>query len=392
MVNSILNSNHKFKIRFPNVLLLGCFLLLILQPAFGQLVSEDAKGEEVQVQYLGGSFLVNSANDSIKIGYTLRNKSDWCLGIDVAGKAENGIASLLKNGDLTPNVKINFNIGYVFNSEWKKRNIKVKKEIDEKKKKGEEEINEKYNQKLKALSTISEEDLNQRIALLEKEKQEELDGLNEQLENEAILKLEKKIPKQTSWINLKVGYEKAEFKIFSPEASFDEQIKKKEFNGFSVQLSFQSYLYNYNTLVNLSLGIKRTNNISELKKVEITDETIYGNSVQTTRLNKKSFIAWQGSFETFNMGYILLSSFWKPSQVPLGVLTYGRYNYSSLIRSMNLGIGGYILTPKESNTRFVPLGGILVEYEDKFDSGMEDISFGDRFTISLVVSIPFLTN
>jgi hypothetical protein len=424
MSNSISNLNHQLKIRSSYLLLLICLLLLNSQPIFSQLIFEDVKGEEVLIKYLGGSFLVNSANDSIKIGYAFRNKYDWCFGIDVAGKAENGIASLLKNGDLTPNVKINFNIGFVLGSKWKDLDDIIKKTEEDRiakiekietdfknsKLKKKEEITEKYNEIEKKLKKNHEE--NQIKVLLEyllgnqleKEKQKEIAAfnkkskkekekmiaeLNERLENYETEKL--RLPMQTSWLNLKIGYEKADFKIFSPEASFDEQIKKKEFNGFSFQLSYQSFLYNYAALINFSLGFKRTNNISELKKVELTDEIICGNSGQTARLNKKSFIAWQGSFETFNMGYILLSSFWKPSQVQLGVLTYGRYNYSRLIRSLNLGLGGYILKAKESNTGFVPIGGILVEYEDKFDSETEVISFGDRFTVSLVLNIPFLT-
>lgn len=395
------NSNHLFKMNTPYLLLLISFFVLISPPIFGQLVFEDTKGEEVLVQYLGGLFSVNSANESIRIGYAFKNGKDWCFGVDAVGKAENGVASLFGNGDFTPGVKINFNIGYVFYSEWEwiKKNKKVYKEIMEIKKEKVEEIDEKYKAELDKWNKNKEncpDEILKIEELLEEKKQKELDDLDRSLEKEAVNRLNRlleTIPKQTRWLNLRVGYEKAKFKIFSPEASFEEQIKEEDFDGFSVQLSYQSYLCNYNTLVNLSLGFKRTNNISELKKVELTDETIYGNSGQTTRLNDKKFTAWQGTFEKFNMRYILLSSFWRPSNIPLGVLTYGRYSHSSLIRSLNLGIGGYILKAKKDKARLVPLGGVMLEYEDKFNSEMaevEDISFGDRFTISLVLNIPFL--
>lgn len=390
------NSNHRFKIRAPYLLFLISFLVLISHSIFGQLVFEDTKGEEVLVQYIGGLFSVNSANESIRIGYAFRDGEVWCFGVDAVGKAENGVASLFGNGDFTPGVKINFNIGYVFNSEWRKKNKKVYADINKKREKEKEKIEAKYKAELDKWNKNKEncpDEILKIEELLEEKKQKELEDLYRSLEKEAINRLVRTIPKQTRWINLRVGYEKAKFKIFSPEASFEEQIKEEEFDGFSVQLSYQSYLFHYNALVNLSLGFKRTNNISELKKVELTDETIYGNSGQTTRLNDKKFTAWQGTFEKFNMRYILLSNFWKPSEASLGVLTYGRYSYSSLIRSLNLGIGGFILKAKDDKTGFVPLGGIMVEYEDKFKSEMaevEDISFGDRFTISLVLNIPFL--
>lgn len=396
MVSITLNKNYQLKRCFHYLFSGIVFCLLIAQPIFAQLVFEDTKGEEVLVQYMGGSFFVNSANESIKIGYTLRNGTDWCLGVDVAAKAANGIASLLKSGDLTPGVKMNLNIGYVFNSEWRKKNFAVYNIIDGKRRREEKQIEERYQSELDKLKMekgkCSEEALERVRELLKEKKETELAELKKKLEQEAENRLVRTIPKQTSWINLKVGYEKESFKIFSPEASFENQIKNEGFNGFSVQLSYQSYLFDYNNLVNVSLGIRRTNNVSELKKVELTDELIYGNSGQTTRLNKKTFTAWEGTFERFNVGYILLSSFWKPTKAQVGVLTYSRYNYSRLTRTLNFGLGGFVLKSKENKTGFVPLGGIIVEYEDKFGSETKDISFGDRISISLVLNIPFLTN
>ena len=199
------------------------------------------------------------------------------------------------------------------------------------------------------------------------------------------------MPKQKNWINLRLGYEKEEFKLFSPEASFENQITNKSFNGLSVRLSYNSYLHDYDTLVSFAIGISQTNNASLLKKVELTDETVYGTSDENiTRSSKKTFTARQGTFETFNLGYILLSSFWKPSKLPFGIIAYGRYNYSRLVRSLNLGTGIYILKSKEKS--LVPLGGIVVEFEDKFDSEMKDVSFGDRFTVNLALTLPlFMT-
>lgn len=388
-------NNVRKSISFYSWLLVMCFLLF---PSMitAQMVFEDAKGQDVLVQYLGGLISLNTSNDSIKAGFTIKSSDSWCFGFDVSGKTTNGTLTLLKGGTVNPGIKINMNIGYVLQkTDWESINYVQMRKTDYEKKKRLKRI--KYNYKLKKtslekyLQKVQDEQDKERLkkALVELEKDKNLKRAKVMKEMEKMThdEVARKLPKQRNWINLRLGYERAKFKMFSPDADFENQLTDELFDGFSAQLSFNSYLRYYNVLVSFAVGICHTNNAADLKKVEITDETNYGNSEQVVRFGKETVTARQGKFEEFNKGHLLLSGFWKPSKLPFGLISYGRYNYSRVLRSINLGVGAYIV---KSTNALIPLGGVLVEYEDKFKGEIEDISLGDRFTISLVVNFPIL--
>jgi len=412
----IFNILHKVRMLF--IFTLICFLTV--QPLLGQTIFESKNGESLFVRYAGGIVDVNTANNSIKFSFMLNYSSSWRFGFDISGKSTNGIAPLLKKGKITPGFKINLNIGYLFDYKRKAklyddhaRRIAILDEnipldIIEKINKKAKELDENIEMELEKLENELEESESdsekrkkiismKRIELQEKKKEalkkmrkkEIKDRKNEERDRIKVEKEKEKLrPKK--WLNLRLGYENTKYKMFSPDEPYEKQLTDEFFSGISGQLSYNIFMFDSQMLFSLAIGVSRSNNAAFLKTVELTEETIvaYPDEI-TRRIKKENITAKQGEFETFNMGYLQLSSFWKPSKrYPFGLIGYGRYNYSNLIRSVNFGFGVFILKSKDALT---PVGGIVVEYEDQFNSKMDNISFSERIKVNLTIKLPLFS-
>ncbi|UCH96262.1 MAG: hypothetical protein JSV88_05235, partial [Candidatus Aminicenantes bacterium] len=97
--------------QFIPIIITVCFLLGA-QTMFSQSASEDSKGDPITFPHPGGQVNVNIATNTIKIEELFRLKDNWLLGFAVSGKANNGIASILNTGSVSPGAKFSLNIGY----------------------------------------------------------------------------------------------------------------------------------------------------------------------------------------------------------------------------------------------------------------------------------------
>lgn len=410
------NATHKVRILF-----IFTFICLFHgQLIFGQTIFESKDEESLFVRYAGGIMNINTANKSIKASFMLNYSSSWRLGFDVSGKSTNGIAPLLKKGKITPGFKINLNIGYLFDY---KRKVKlyndyatrianldknIPLDIIEKIEKKASELDKNIEKELEELEKKLEESepdpekrkkvvSKKKIELEEKKKnalkemrEKEIAKRKDEEKQKIIAEMDKEKLKPKKWLNLRLGYENSKYKIFSPEEPYETQISDEVFSGISGQLSYNIFMFDSQMLLGLAIGISYSNNAAWLTEVELTDEIVVASPNETTqRIKRENITARQGKFKSFYKGYLQLSSFWKPSKrYPFGIIGYGRYNYSNVIRSINLGFGIYIVKSKDALS---PVAGIIVEYGDQFDSTKSNISFADRLKVNLDIKIPFFT-
>ena len=267
-----------------------------------------------------------------------------------------------------------------------------KKELDVLEKEYEElvkEINPTEPSQKKLLTSVVEKVHQIKTEMIKKKWDAERKNRKSKVQEEVIEKLDNMPLEPRKWLNLRIGYENSKFRIFSPDALFDKQIEEELFNGVFSQLSYNIYFFEGQTLLSLAVGFGNSNNASWLRKVNLTERIVYNDpNGENQRIEEKNITARRGKFEKFNLGYIQAGMFWKPfKEHPFGILGYGRYSDSGSLRAVNLGLGFYITRKKNA---LDPIGGINVEYEDKYGSEIEVIPFGKRFKVNLVINYPII--
>lgn len=81
-------------------------------PSTGQSIFEDSKGNSAIFLPSGGTFRLNAADASLKFSYADRvSTKKLFYGFDVSGKTNDGLFSLISNGNISPGTKVNGIIG-----------------------------------------------------------------------------------------------------------------------------------------------------------------------------------------------------------------------------------------------------------------------------------------
>lgn len=186
------------------------------------------------------------------------------------------------------------------------------------------------------------------------------------------------------WIGLKFGYEGASFDIFNPKNDFNNQIKNVSFNNFSTSLYANTQIFESGRcFLGFSVGLKRSNNYKDLDDLELTDETVFFDTLNhITRSYKIIRTVKVGDYKTYNVVPINIDLFWYPTN------QFGLYHFwrSKLIDNNitnSFGTGFYLL---KNGSPFSSIGGILFQINDisKIDAG-----FSKNITISFIIGYKF---
>lgn len=157
------------------------FFILLFMSAnnyFAQTLFEDSNGEKVLVQYNCGETIntmitANIADNSLNMSAEIRFDHNYLLGVEISGKAKNGLAKIFSEGNTMPGVGINLNFGYSFGA--KKRFERIS-EIEQ------QSINKivkvDINFEINTLKGIAETEIMNKVDDLNKK----LDGIKEDLE------------------------------------------------------------------------------------------------------------------------------------------------------------------------------------------------------------------
>ena len=161
------------------------------------------------------------------------------------------------------------------------------------------------------------------------------------------------------WLTLKMGYERVNFKLFSPTANFGEQISNKTFESPTGLLSFNLKLGG-TALIALGAGYRKSNNFDDLDEIKLTDtKQIINQATNTIRTYSNSLIVKSGSFKSFNQGLGFIDIFWIPKNLPrIGFFHYYRPMLIDKKVKSGLGSGFYLLKKKNP---FASIAGISIE-------------------------------
>ncbi len=261
---------------------------------------EDSEGKS-SIIYLesGGIGKINITDANIKLCY-LHHVSDeyFRYGGEVMGKASNGISTLFEKKDIAPEAKIRASLGY----QWI-LSAKPSGEVEE--------------------------------------------------DNTMIV---------DDWTTIQVGYSHGQYRIVNPRNSFDHQIEKQKFDGFSI-VGYYNLLFKHNFFLGVSIGLDRQNNYGSLEEVEVTDRTVtfdtsgFSRSIVTTESLRR------GEFIVNNHFLANYDIMWIPGflNYRMGIDLFGRYDRGGGNSNFKPGIGLFI-TEKGAPTKVV--GGITFESVD----------------------------
>ncbi|WP_343524872.1 hypothetical protein [Pedobacter sp.] len=83
------------------------------EPYTGQSIFEDRKGGSAIFLPSGGTFRLNTADASLKFSFSnLVSSQKFFYGLEILGKTNDGLVSLISKGDISPGSKINGVIGF----------------------------------------------------------------------------------------------------------------------------------------------------------------------------------------------------------------------------------------------------------------------------------------
>ncbi|HEY5536465.1 MAG TPA: hypothetical protein VIL99_16215 [Ignavibacteria bacterium] len=277
------------------------FTLIIFQPYINaQTGFEDADSKSSIILDKNGVSKFNITDASIKIGYLFHNsESRYRFGFDVSGKAENGIASLFENDNIAPNANLNLTLGY--------QTI--------------------FSQPLDAPN------LNTKYFIVD------------------------------DWFTIQIGYNKAQYKLFNPLKAKEEQVQKRNFDGFNVT-GYYNILFKYNYFLGVSLGFAKLNNYQSLNEVELIDKTIVIDELGFQRYINKTQKLRRGDLNIVNHILLNFDAVWIPKffSYRVGIDVFGRYDKFEETDSFTPGLGIFI-TQEGAPTHVI--GGISFSYKDK---------------------------
>jgi hypothetical protein len=172
-------------------------------------------------------------------------------------------------------------------------------------------------------------------------------------------------PLTDDWLTFRVGYRRARYKILSEDNSFDEQVRKQNFDGFSAIVAYNA-LFKWSKgplLLGVASGAERRNNIDDLDEVEVNDEVFTSSSGSTQRSVVARDKAFSGVYKESTAVPIYTDLVWFPKQFEsrIGLNFFTRSNVGQGDRNFEPGIGLFF-TKAGSPTRV--LGGISVSARD----------------------------
>jgi len=168
---------------------------------------------------------------------------------------------------------------------------------------------------------------------------------------------------QDDWLTIQIGYKRAQYSLFIADNIYDNQIEKKNFDGYSIMV-FHNILFQGNVLTGISLGYEQQNNYGSLKKIEVTDtKTIYEGegqlrtTTQTQKLRQGDYIENNHLLANFDI-------IWVPDFLgeQVGIDFFGRYDGSKDKKIFKPGLGFFIL---KKGAPTIVLGGITFESVEK---------------------------
>lgn len=344
----------------PGKILAFMFLAITIgMPAQGQQPFQDAKGESSIFITDGGFAQINIADPSIRLGF-LRNISneEWTYGFNLSGKLTGTRAALINNNNVAPDAQFSFTIG-------KNDPFSGKLELDQ-------IIVSRYlRERLQTL--LLEKGLLKKGETLPKPKTAKnlVEYLGEVTESGLLRGIDtgqifdlpelKKFAPNFSRILFQGGYSFKQYNLYSPTATFDNQIHKKNFHSPSAQLIYFRQLTG-RKLLGASVGVQRSNNIGDFTEVEVRDFTS-AVSGSTTREVSRIRKALRGDYKESTKAFINTDFAWFPAALEsrIGVNFFTRSGLTGNEKGFRPGIGLF-LSEKGAPTRVV--GGVSVSLDN----------------------------
>jgi len=167
------------------------------------------------------------------------------------------------------------------------------------------------------------------------------------------------------WLTLQVGYHRARYKIFSGSNTFSNQVRKQNFDGYSVRLAYNALFRNSHgpIIVGVSGGPERRNNTDDLDEVEINDQLSSTTSGTTQRTVAVHQNVLSGVYKETTAVPINTDVVWFPKQFEsrIGLNFFTRSNIGQGDKRIEPGFGLFF-TKDKAPTRV--LGGISVSVRD----------------------------
>lgn len=242
---------------------------------------EDSDGKSSLIFEKGGTGKINLTDASIKISYLYHKSNKPCrYGIELSGKASNGISTLFEKDNIAPEAKVKLSFGY----QWL--------------------LSKKISGSDKEESGIIVDD----------------------------------------WATIQLGYSRAQYKLFTPTKSFADQIQKKNFDGFSLTAYYNVLLRrnvliglsigldhqnNYTFLKEIELSDRTTvfDSAGASRTTNKTEKLRQGNFAEGNHTLGNYDIVWVPEFLSNRIGFDL----------------FGRFDWNKDDNSFKPGIGVFIV-------------------------------------------------
>ena len=180
------------------------------------------------------------------------------------------------------------------------------------------------------------------------------------------------------WLNFRVSYKRARYKILNESAAFADQVRKQNFDGYTATLAYNRVITLDDLsaealetatrskgliIVGVSIGVERRNNSDDLDSVELEDQNFTSSSETTQRRAVSKQTVLSGDYQEFTAVPLNTDVVWFPgalrSRVAIDFFT--RSNLGSTDRKFVPGVGLF-LTKEKSPTKVV--GGISFSVDD----------------------------
>ena len=199
------------------------------------------------------------------------------------------------------------------------------------------------------------------------------------------------------WVNFRVSYRRASYKLLNTAGAFADQVRKQGFDGFSAKFAYnrmitlddlaaererrlaRRLLRQANqpaqeresdrvrskgaVILGVSIGVERQNNSDDLKSIEVEDQTFTSSSETTQRRAVSKQTVLSGTYKEFIAVPLNTDIVWLPGRFNsrIAIDFFTRSNLGETNRKFVPGVGLF-LTSEKSPTKVA--GGISFSYDD----------------------------
>jgi hypothetical protein len=191
------------------------------------------------------------------------------------------------------------------------------------------------------------------------------------------------------YLHFRLGIGTAKYTLINIENTFEQQISSETFNKINIGLSY-NYFLNGNMIFSVYGGYDKTNNINELRRINIIESSIISADPAGTimRSSEVQYTAWRGNLNRVNQFSLFFDYVYIPDFINNRVAfsVYSRSGFNNNLSKTNGGFGVYF--NKEGEPLKI-IGGLIYELDDLFDAGKTGTTLGKRGIIGIVAGYNF---